>query len=93
MKIEPALLKGEGGIAHMMNLVKTMCMLDVYHAQVNVVDRDTLIDAQVHPAEHRDLLIRVAGYTAFFVELGKETQDEIIGRTEISSWTGGCGCG
>ncbi len=93
MKIEPELLKGEDGIAHMMNLVKTMCMLDVYHAQVNVVDRDTLLDAQVHPAEHRDLLIRVAGYTAFFVELGKETQDEIIGRTEISSWAGkGCGC-
>ncbi|MGM9612652.1 MAG: glycyl radical protein [Butyricicoccus sp.] len=91
MKIEPELLKGDTGIAHMMNLVKTMCMLDVYHAQVNVVDRDTLLDAQVNPADHRDLLIRVAGYTAFFVELGKETQDEIIGRTEISSWTG-CGC-
>ena len=40
-----------------------------------------------HPNDHRDLLIRVAGYTAFFVELGKETQDEIIGRTEINHWT------
>ena len=51
-----------------------------------------LLDAQAHPESHRDLLIRVAGYTAFFVELGKETQDEIIGRTEIDSWAG-CGCG
>ena len=92
MKFEPEMLKGENGIAHGMNMLKTMCMLDVYHAQINCVDRNTLIDAQKHPEEHRDLLIRVAGYTAFFVELGKETQDEIIGRTEINSWVGGC-CG
>lgn len=92
MKFEPEMLKGEDGIAHGMNMLKTMCMLDVYHAQINCVDRETLIDAQVNPDKHRDLLIRVAGYTAFFVELGKETQDEIIGRTEINSWVGGC-CG
>ena len=92
MKFEPEMLKGENGIAHGMNMLKTMCLLDVYHAQINCVDRNTLIDAQQHPDEHRDLLIRVAGYTAFFVELGKETQDEIIGRTEINSWVGGC-CG
>lgn len=92
VKFEPELVKGEDGIAHMMNLVKTMGMLGVYHAQVNVVDKETLIDAQEHPEKHRDLLIRVAGYTAFFVELGKETQNEIIGRTEIGSWSG-CSCG
>ncbi|MBR3866637.1 MAG: formate C-acetyltransferase/glycerol dehydratase family glycyl radical enzyme, partial [Butyricicoccus sp.] len=92
MKIEPSILEGEAGLVNGMNMVKTMSTLDVYHVQINVVDRDTLIDAQVNPDEHRDLLIRVAGYTAFFVELGKETQDEIIGRTEISSWSG-CGCG
>ena len=93
MKFEPEMLKGEDGIAHGMNILKTMCMLDVYHAQINCVDRATLIDAQEHPDQHRDLLIRVAGYTAFFVELGKETQDEIIGRTEINAWAGaGCGC-
>ena len=93
MKFEPEMLRGEDGIAHGMNMLKTMCMLDVYHAQINCVDRATLIDAQKHPDQHRDLLIRVAGYTAFFVELGKETQDEIIGRTEINTWAGaGCGC-
>jgi len=91
MKFEPEMLKGDDGIANGMNMLKTMSMLGVYHAQINVVDRDTLLDAQAHPAEHRDLLIRVAGYTAFFVELGKETQDEIIGRTEINAWSG-CGC-
>ncbi len=90
MKFEPEMLKGEDGIAHAMNLIKTMSTLGVYHAQVNCVDRDTLLDAQAHPDKHRDLLIRVAGYTAFFVELGKETQDEIIGRTEINAWAS-CG--
>jgi formate C-acetyltransferase len=91
MKFEPEMLKGEAGIAHGMDMLKTMCMLDVYHVQINCIDRATLIDAQNHPEKHRDLLIRVAGYTAFFVELGKETQDEIISRTEIGNWVG-CGC-
>ena len=61
MKFEPEMLKGEDGIAHGMNMLKTMCMLDVYHAQINCVDRETLPDAQVNPDKHRDLLIRVAG--------------------------------
>ncbi len=88
LKIEPELMTGETGIAHMMNMMKTMCTLDVYHAQINVVDKETLLDAQEHPEQHRDLLIRVAGYTAFFVELSRETQNEIIGRTEIRDWAG-----
>ena len=74
MKLEPAILKGEEGIRNLMNMLKTQCTLDIYHSQFNVVDKETLLDAQAHPEEHRDLLIRVAGYTAFFVELGKEVQ-------------------
>ncbi|HAJ53316.1 MAG TPA: hypothetical protein DCL56_01255, partial [Lactobacillus sp.] len=46
--------------------------------------RATLIDAQIHPDQHRDLIVRVAGYSAFFVGLSKETQDDIIARTEQS---------
>lgn len=91
MKLEPSLIAGEAGLMHMMSLLKTLCTLDIYHAQFNVVERETLLEAQAHPEEHRDLLVRVAGYTAFFVELGKEVQDEIISRTEIGSWEG-CGC-
>ena len=53
--------------------------------QVNVVDRDTLIDAQKHPENHRDLVVRVSGYSAYFHNLSKETQDEIIQRTEYAS--------
>jgi len=47
-----------------------------------LVDRDVLIDAQAHPERHRDLIVRVAGYSAFFVVLSKQTQDDIIARTE-----------
>jgi len=86
MKLEPSILEGQRGISHMMNLLKTLCTLDVYHVQFNVVDREVLIDAQKHPENHRGLLIRVAGYTAFYVELGKVVQDEIIGRTSIGGW-------
>ena len=67
-------------------LLKTQCTLDIYHTQYNIIDRDILIDAQKHPEDHKDLLVRVAGYSAFFVELGKDIQDDIIQRTEIGAW-------
>ncbi|AEB06353.1 pyruvate formate-lyase [Coriobacterium glomerans PW2] len=55
-----------------------------YHVQYNVVSRETLKDAQVHPERHRDLIVRVAGYSAFFNVLSRATQDDIIARTEQS---------
>ena len=63
-------------------------MLDVYfeegglEVQINMIDRDTLIDAQIHPEKHQDLVVRVSGFSAYFVTLFKELQDEIIKRTE-----------
>ena len=55
-----------------------------YHVQYNIVSRETLLDAQIHPDAHKDLIVRVAGYSAFFNVLSKATQDDIIGRTEQS---------
>ena len=63
-----------------------MCMLDVYHAQINCVDRNTLVDAQEHPENYSDLLVRVAGYSAYFVELRPDAQQAIIDRTELANW-------
>ena len=68
-----------------MGFLKSMCALGVFHVQFNVVDKDVLLDAQKHPENYKGLLIRVAGYTAYFVELGKEVQDDIIARTSYSS--------
>ena len=81
MKVEPAMLSTENGITQMMALLKSMCSLGVYHVQFNVIDQKKLIRAQKNPDEYRGLLVRVAGYTAYFVELGKDVQDDIIGRT------------
>ncbi|MEN3004925.1 glycyl radical protein [Dehalobacterium formicoaceticum] len=81
MKVEPAMLATENGITQMMALLKSMCSLGVYHVQFNVIDQKKLIQAQKNPEAYRGLLVRVAGYTAYFVELGKDVQDDIIGRT------------
>ena len=81
MKIAPEMLNTDNGITQLMALLKSLCTLGVYHVQFTVVDQAKLIDAQKHPEEYKGLLVRVAGYTAYFVELGKDVQDEIIART------------
>ena len=67
-------------------LLRSEEVMGGFHVQFNVVDRDTLLDAQKHPENYSDLLVRVAGYSAFFVDLRKEAQDLIINRTEVSAW-------
>jgi len=81
MKVEPAMLETENGITQLMALLKSFCSLGGYHVQFNVIDQETLIKAQEDPEKYKGLLVRVAGYTAYFTELGKDVQDEIIGRT------------
>ncbi|MBW1635715.1 MAG: formate C-acetyltransferase/glycerol dehydratase family glycyl radical enzyme, partial [Deltaproteobacteria bacterium] len=84
LKVAPDMLVAENGIMQMMALLKSLCSLGVYHVQFNVIDQEKLILAQQNPEDYRGLLVRVAGYTAYFVELGKDVQDEIIGRTAHS---------
>ncbi|MCB6200962.1 glycyl radical protein [Extibacter muris] len=81
MKLDPKTVEGAGGTARLMNLLKSVCDLGIYHIQFNVVSRETLIDAQEHPEKYKGMLVRVAGYSAYFVELDKMVQDEIIMRT------------
>ncbi len=81
-KFTPALLQGDKGIEHLTNLVRSYFTLGGHHIQFNVVDAATLRAAQAHPEEHRDLIVRVAGYSDYFLDLGKALQDEIIARTE-----------
>ena len=91
MKLDPQMVNNENGIRQIMALLKSLCTLGVYHVQFNVVDQKKLLEAQAHPEEYRNLLVRVAGYTAFFVELGKEVQDDIIARTVQSENVVSCG--
>ncbi|NLF27921.1 MAG: glycyl radical protein [Clostridiales bacterium] len=82
-KLTPALLTSEGNKKKLIALLRTFFnILHGYHVQYNVVDRETLLDAQAHPEKHRDLIVRVAGYSAFFNVLSRQTQDDIIARTE-----------
>lgn len=82
-KVTPALLAKEENKRKLIALLRTFFnALHGYHVQYNVVSRETLLDAQVHPEDHRDLIVRVAGYSAFFNVLSRQTQDDIIARTE-----------
>lgn len=82
-KVTPTMLSTNENKEKLKMLIKTFFnRLEGYHVQYNVVSKDTLIDAQLHPEKHRDLIVRVAGYSAFFNVLSKQTQDDIIGRTE-----------
>jgi formate C-acetyltransferase len=67
-----------------MALIKTYFDLGGYHVQFNCVSSKTLLEAQRHPEKYRDLVVRVAGFSAFFVHLDREVQDEIIKRTELT---------
>jgi formate C-acetyltransferase len=78
----PSVLEGEDGIENVVHLIRTYFKLNGHHIQFNIVDTQTLRDAQAAPDEHRDLLIRVAGYSDYFVDLDKYHQEEIIARTE-----------
>ena len=82
MKFNPQVLAGDSDIEKLAHLIRAYFKLDGHHIQFNVVKAETLRDAQKHPEKNRDLIVRVAGYSDYFVDLGQELQDEIIARTE-----------
>lgn len=82
-KMTPAMLATEENKQKLEMLIRTFFnRLHGYHVQYNIVSRETLLDAQKHPEKHKDLIVRVAGYSAFFNVLSRATQDDIIERTE-----------
>lgn len=83
-KFHPAALKGEDGLHHLAALLRGFFDQKGMHVQFNVVDRSILLAAQKEPEKYRDLVVRVAGYSAQFVSLDKSVQDDIIMRTEHS---------
>jgi pyruvate formate-lyase/glycerol dehydratase family glycyl radical enzyme len=85
-KFTPQLLADEEGLDKLAHLIRTYFKLDGHHIQFNVVNSDMLRDAQRHPEKYRDLIVRVAGYSDYFVDLNVELQNEIITRTEHTSF-------
>ncbi|MBI9091262.1 MAG: choline trimethylamine-lyase [Desulfobacterium sp.] len=83
-KLMSGLLDTPEGEAGVITLIRTACILGNGEMQFNYLDNETLLDAQKHPEKYRSLVVRVAGYSAFFVELCKDVQDEIISRTMLT---------
>ncbi|MBN1822462.1 MAG: glycyl radical protein [Prolixibacteraceae bacterium] len=80
-KFAPSFFKDDEAIRKVSQLVRSYFRMDGHHIQFNVVDADTLRDAQKHPENYRDLIVRVAGYSDYFNDLGEDLQNEIIVRT------------
>jgi len=85
-KIAAELLADEIGLCKLAHLIRTYFKLGGHHIQFNVINAETLRDAQRHPEKYRDLMVRVAGYSDYFVNLSVDLQNEIIGRTEHKSF-------
>jgi formate C-acetyltransferase len=85
-KFTPRLLEGEDGLQHLAQLVRAYFKLDGHHIQFNVVTAETLRAAQREPEKYRDLIVRVAGYSDYFCDLTPALQEEIIARTEQSTF-------
>ena len=81
-KFHPSALAGEKGLNDFESLIRTYFDQKGMHMQFNVVDKQTLLDAQAHPEKYPYLVVRVAGYSALFTTLSKSLQDDIINRTE-----------
>ena len=81
-KFHPTALSGEKGLENFVALIRSYFDQKGSHMQFNVVDRETLLDAQAHPEKYAHLVVRVAGYSALFTTLSKSLQDDIIRRTE-----------
>ena len=84
-KLSPATIKKESDKLKLISIIRTFFeKLKGWHVQYNIVTKETLLTAKENPEEYRDLIVRVAGYSAFFTNLSPDTQDDIIARTEHS---------
>lgn len=82
MRMDPEVFEKEDGVKRLIDFIRSFVDQKIFHMQINVVSSDTLKAAQSEPEKHRDLLVKVAGYSAYFVQLSKSLQDGIIARTE-----------
>jgi formate C-acetyltransferase len=81
IKFTPKCLTGEEGTRKLISFIRTFCDLKLWHVQFNVINRDTLVAAQKDPEKYRNLIVRIAGYSAYFVDLSPDLQNDLIART------------
>lgn len=85
VKLSPSCVAGDNGTRKLIAFIRTWCDLKLWHLQFNIINKQTLLDAQREPEKYRNLLVRVAGYSAYFVDLSPDLQNDIIARTEHDS--------
>jgi len=81
IKFTPKCLAGDEGTRKMISFIRTFCDLKLWHVQFNVINRETLVAAQKDPEKYRNLIVRIAGYSAYFVDLSPDLQNDLIART------------
>ena len=84
IKFTPAMVAGEEGTKRLVSFIRTWCDLKLWHIQFNVVNKETLVAAKKEPEHYKDLIVRVAGYSAYFTDLSPTMQDEMISRAEMA---------
>lgn len=82
VKFTPSILAGEAGTRKLVSFIKTWCDLRLWHLQFNVINQATLLAAKKDPENYRGLIVRIAGYSAYFTDLSPDLQDDLISRTE-----------
>ena len=82
IKFTPKCVEGDQGTEKLVSFIRTFCDLKLWHVQFNVIGRNTLIAAQNDPQKYRNLIVRIAGYSAYFVDLSPDLQNDLIARTE-----------
>ncbi|MHC1728952.1 MAG: pyruvate formate lyase family protein [Syntrophobacteraceae bacterium] len=85
IKFSPKCLADDGGTRKLISFIRTFCDLKLWHVQFNVINKETLIAAQADPEKYRNLIVRIAGYSAYFVDLSPDLQNDLIARTEHGS--------
>jgi pyruvate-formate lyase len=81
IKFTPNCVDGDEGTEKLVSFIKTWCDLKLWHVQFNIVNADTLLAAQKEPEKYRNLIVRIAGYSAYFCDLSKDLQDDLIAST------------
>jgi formate C-acetyltransferase len=81
IKFTPSCLKGDGGTERLVSFIRAFVDLKLWHVQFNVINQQTLIEAQNNPDAYRDLIVRIAGYSAYFTDLSRDLQNDLIARS------------
>ena len=84
LKFSPKVVEGKQGTRRLVDFIRSFIDLKLWHVQFNIINRKTLVAAQKDPKKYRSLIVRVAGYSAYFVDLTQDLQDDLIARTEHS---------